>query len=201
MKKLLLIGAMLIVGITSSAIQIQLTEETTASADGFKQYTGEGTMEVGSRGRILDTTDKVVLVVSPASSTGADHTALAFDFGRLTKNETSIKQSEFIAQVLKDDVPIKLVNNNGDSAIKAQILNGQLQVLNNEQNKAIGTIKYAMSEMSGLDGDKLTYRGNVKAEISTGRQIGGTNLSDTPTGTFSHNTSSIKVTVTDIKVQ
>lgn len=201
MKKLLLIGAMLIVGITSSAIQIQLTEDGT-STGGKQQYTGEGTMEVGSRGRILDTTGKVVLVVSPASSTGADHTALAFDFGRLTKHETSIKQSEFIAQVLKDDTPIKLVDGNGDSAIKAQILNGQLQELRNEQNAAIGTIKYAMSEMSGLDGDKLTYRGNVKAEISTGRQVGGVDLAgDTPTGTFSHNTSSIKVTVTDINVQ
>lgn len=201
MKKFLLIGAMLIVGATSfSEVLVKLTESGKGTAESPYKYSGEGVMEVGARGSILDPAGKILLVVQPSVSTGADHTALAFDFGRLTRNDTRIRQSEFIAQVLKDGEPMPIVNSGGTSAISATIENGELQDLFNEKNEKIGSIKYTLGEMSGLSGDKLTYTGRVKAEIATGRGKDGQQISSgsTPTGSFTHNTSSIKVSVTSV---
>lgn len=53
MKKLLLIGAMLIVGATSfSEVLVKLNETSTGQQQAYK-YSGEGTMEVISRGSMF----------------------------------------------------------------------------------------------------------------------------------------------------
>lgn len=205
MKKLLLIGAMLIVGATSfSETLIKLNEDTD------NKYTGEGVMGVSSSGKILDTTGKVILIVTPSSTTGASHTALSFDFGKMTKNDTSIKQSDFTAQVLNNGVPVELLKDAGSgkmvSAVEAEIVDGELQSLKNESNQEIGSIRYGLSQMSDLSGDKLTYNGKVIAEVVTGRTtdgspITGTEGKGTPTGRFSHTASSVKVTIDSIKLK
>lgn len=203
MKKLLLIGAIFIVGVTSfSEILIKLNEDVPNPGQGQKyKYTGEGKMEVISRGSILDPTGRVLLVIEPAISTGADHTTLAFDFGKLTRRETRIRESEFIAKILKNKEQIPILNKKGQSAISAEILNGEVQELQNINREKIGTIGYALSPASGLETGNILYRGRVKAEIALGRNLTDANIADAPVGSFTHDKSSVKVTVTSINVQ
>lgn len=210
MKKLLLIGAMLVVGATSFSnnLLIKLNEDTGTSQQPVK-YSGEGVMEIGSRGKIMSPANNdIVLIVRPAVSTGADHQALAFDFDLLGKKDTKIVQSEFIAEVAKADTSgnltlLPIVKDGGASAISATVENGQLQALYNMKNEKIGSIKYVLSDMSGLAPDKLSYVGRVKAEVATGRDEAGVEIANgnTPLGKFSHSLATINVKVDQIKVQ
>ncbi len=210
MKKLLLIGAMLVVGATSFSnnLLIKLNEDTGTSQQPVK-YSGEGVMEIGSRGKIMSPANNdIVLIVRPAVSTGADHQALAFDFDLLGKKDTKIVQSEFIAEVAKADASgnltlLPIVKDGGASAISATVENGQLQALYNMKNEKIGSIKYVLSDMSGLAPDKLSYVGRVKAEVATGRDEAGVEIANgnTPLGKFSHSLATINVKVDQIKVQ
>lgn len=201
MKKLLLIGAMLVLGATSfSEVLTKLEEDNTGKV---MKYSGSGKMEVTSKGRIIDPTNRLVLVVEPAVSTGADHTALAFEFGKLTRNDTRIRESEFIAQVLKNKTPIPILKaDNVTPAISSEIVNGNLQALYNDNRQEIGTIAYALSGGSGLTNNDLLYKGRVKAEIATGRNTAGQqiNSGNTPTGTFTHSSSSVKVIIDSLNV-
>jgi hypothetical protein len=213
MKKLLLIGAMLVVGATSFSnnLLIKLNEDTGTSQQPVK-YSGEGVMEIGSRGKIMSPAENdIVLIVRPAVSTGADHQALAFDFDLLGRKDTKIVQSEFIAEVAKADASGNLTllpivkDANGTSAISATVKNGQLQALYNMKNEKIGSIKYVLSDMSGLAPDKLSYVGRVKAEVATGRDETGAPITSsngsTPLGKFSHSLATINVKVDQINVQ
>jgi hypothetical protein len=201
MKKLLLIGAMLVVGATSfSEVLVKLTEDN----QGQKiKYTGQGTMEVTSKGSIIDPTNRLVLVVEPSVSTGADHTALAFDFDKLFKGETRIRESEFIAQVLNDKTPVPILNTNGTSAISADLddaTKDQVLPLMNDNRDKIGAISYAMSGGSGLTNNNTVYKGRVLAQIAIGRDETGNNIESVKTGSFTHSSSSVKVTLTNLKV-
>lgn len=201
MKKLLIIGAILTIGINSfGEVLTKLDEDKSESK---VKYSGTGKMEVASKGSILDPANRIVLVVEPSVSTGADHTALAFEFGKLTKNDTRIRESEFIAKVLNNKNPIPILKEGGGSAINSEIENGGLQALYNDNREEIGTIAYTLSGGSGLVENNKLYRGRVKAEIATGRKTDGSEIlsGNTPVGTFSHSSSSIKVSITDLKVE
>ena len=215
MKKLLLIGAMLIVGATSfSEVLVKLNQEE--GAEGKYKYSGQGTMEVGAKGSIIDSTGRVVLIVEPSVSTGADHTALAFDFDKLFKGETRIRESEFVARVENNKTPIPILNSNGASAISADLddntKNKVLPLYSDNLSETggddalqlgkqkIGSISYTMSGGSGLTNNNTEYKGKVLARIAIGRDENGAEISSVPTGAFTHSSSSIKVTINELKV-
>ena len=217
MKKLLLLGAMLILGATSFGYTIELGDTPSAGMD--KTYTGNGNLELRARGNIIDPTNKVLLVVKPTISAGADGTSLEFDFGRMTKNQSKSMVGEFTAEVFKGGgasnttltpVPLEnsnmVVNINGNGATGE----GQNQTLKKElysssqgtdgNRKEIGTVVYTINPSSGVQGE-YTYRGRLTTEVSLGiKSVDGTTISDVATGTFSDSSAYLYVGVKDLAV-
>lgn len=221
MKKLLLLGAMLVLGATSFGYTIELGDTPAAGKTGT--YTGNGNLELRSRGNIIDPTNKILLVVKPTISAGADGTSLEFDFGRMTKKQSKSMVGEFTAEVFKGGgnidlgltpVPLKdsnmVVNINGNGSTDAnqkQTLKKELysstQISSEDgtdgNRKEIGTVVYTINPSSGVQG-QYTYRGRLTTEITLGRDTDGRDISDVATGTFSDSSAYLYVGVKALTV-
>ena len=222
MKKLLLLGAMLILGATSFGYTIELGDTPAEGSE--KKYTGSGNLELRSRGNIIDPTNKVLLVVKPTISAGADGTSLEFDFGRMTKKQSKSMVGEFTAEVFKggasagaaltpvplgDDNMVVNINGNGNTDASAnQTLKKELysstrisaEDATNGNRKEIGTVIYTINPSSGVQ-EGYTYRGRLTTEVTIGvDQDGTTPINDVATGTFSDNSAYLYVGVKNLAV-
>lgn len=192
MKKLLLIGAMLVLGASSFGnVFVDLVEDT----QGSSTYSGKGILPVVSRGKIVKnvTTDVVTLVVEATTTTGADNNSLEFNFGRLTKGDSKVVLGGFQAKVYKGTgnsvKELKIIKSDGTSAISTEIINPTGDLKNLAQTN-IGKITYTLSPGSDLNNDKTIYTGEIAAQLALN--------ADTPLGRFEHNTSSLKVKITGL---
>lgn len=197
MKKLLLIGAMLIVGASSFGDVLIKLNETNKPAGQKKVYSGEGNLPIISRGNIIKTTGRVTLIVEPITTTGADNTNLEFQFGKLLKGESKVQLGEFRARVLKDNAEIPILKGDKTSAITSEIMNEGTKMsapvpVKNVNKTEIGTIFYQLSSGSGLTNENKSYIGKVSAQIAL--------KENTEVGSFTHNTSSVKIKVEDLSL-
>lgn len=215
MKKLLLLGAVLIVGVTSFGYVVELGDSPTEREE---TYNGSGNLELRSRGNIIDPTNKVLLVVKPTISAGPDNTSLEFNFGRMTVSDSKSMVGEFTAEVFKGGgsssleltpVPLQdsnmVVNINGSNSTGA----GQQTQVKKElysstqdssgERKEIGTVVYTINPSSGVQG-KYTYRGRLTTEVTLGQKKGGEGISDVATGTFTDNSAYIYVGIKDLTI-
>lgn len=217
MKKLLLLGAMLVLGATSFGYTIELGDTPVAGMS--DTYTGSGNLELRARGNIIDPTNKVLLVVKPTISAGADGTSLEFDFGRMTKKQSKSMVGEFTAEVFKGGgssnavltpVPLKdsnmVVNINGNgSTVAGQNTQVKKELYSSSQGtdgnrKEIGTVVYTINPSSGVQG-QYTYRGRLTTEVSLGiKKADGSEITDVATGTFSDSSAYLYVGVKDLTV-
>lgn len=216
MKKLLLLGAMLILGATSFGYTIELGDTPAAGAN--KTYTGSGNLELRSRGNIIDPTNKVLLVVKPTISAGANGTSLEFDFGRMTKKQSKSMVGEFTAEVFKGGgkpgatltpVPLKdsnmVVNINGNGTDPTQNKTLKKALYSSTQGtdgnrKEIGTVVYTINPSSGVQGG-YTYRGRLTTEVTLGKKSSnGDPINDVVTGTFSDSSAYLYVGVKALTV-
>lgn len=198
MKKLLLIGAMLIVGASSFGDVLIKLNETNKPAGQKKVYSGEGNLPIISRGNIIKTTGRVTLIVEAVTTTGADNTNLEFQFGKLLKGESKVQLGEFKARVLKDNTEIPILTSTNTSAISSEILdNGTAMsapvTLKNITREDIGTIFYELNPSSGLTNENKSYIGKVSAQLAL--------KPNSAVGSFEHTSSSIKVKITDLDIK
>lgn len=162
MKKLLLIGAMLIVGATSfSAVTVDLGNGAS--------YTGTGRLPIESEGNILDSTGRVVLVVNPTDNAGTDGESLMFNFGAVGRGRAEILIGRFEAMVLKDNqkvdisganINVKLEKNGTDlkDAHKLTVMKSGTTT-----NEKLVDLTYELSGINGLDASGTVYNGEVIA--------------------------------------
>lgn len=183
MKKLLLIGAMLIVGATSfSSVVVELKETTNNS----KKWSGEGNMPINSTGTILDATGKAMLVITPVTNAGPDGESMLFDFGSVTRGKELKQIGKFTAEVLtkKEGKIVRADLSKSGTTITAKLFKGSqmgedsgkrtgiITVTDptvaaatppqNTKNKLVD-LSYQLSGSNGLTNNGQTYSGEIVA--------------------------------------
>lgn len=216
MKKLLLIGAMLIVGATSfSARVIELTE----TGSGTKKWSGEGNMPINSTGTILDATGKAMLVITPVTNAGPDGESMLFDFGSVTRGKELKQIGKFTAEVLtkkgsnivKADlsktgtsIEVKLVQGlkSGSRIDKFTVTDPAVEldsVAENTKNKLVD-LSYQLSGSNGLTNSGQTYSGEIVATAYRPEKTDTANGGDKYiSGRFDDKSVTLQVTVAGVE--
>lgn len=104
MKKLLFVGALLIVGATAfGAVTQELRSAANIENLTGSDLIGEATLRLTTRGTVIDPTGKAVLVLTPTVNAGPDGESLSFDFGSLVIGQSQSLIGKFTAQVVTSD--------------------------------------------------------------------------------------------------
>lgn len=179
MKKLLLIGAMLIIGTTSFSA---VTEELTTSEP--NKYSGNGLLPVNSTGKILDPTGRAILVINPLTSAGPDGESILFNFGSVGRGRVVKQVGTFTAEVLtgktsdspqtdpptiiKSDLKGKInvnLSRNGQEIGKKinKFTINSPDATSSDKSKKLVDLSYELTGTSGVSGDGKTYNGEILA--------------------------------------
>lgn len=199
MKKLLVIGIILALGMVSFAgVEVELD-----AGSGSDKYSGTGKMTVGSTGYAVEGTQNGMLVVTPTMSEGADGTSLEFKFGDLVKGSKEVITGRFKAEIINEEqVAIPLKNS---ISVKLQSIsigedNGIMMVedKNNKIDKIelkegnsddpFGTLSYEITSKKENNGGK-TYEVEVMTTVAINKDASFT-------GTFSDKSARVAIDVT-----
>lgn len=182
MKKLLLLGAMLILGAVSFGDSVNEIEVGTNG-----KGTGKGSLGLVARGSAVDIANKVVLEIIPTVNAGIDGTSLEFNFGDMLPGDSAVHTGKFTARVLNNKVP---VNINGKLTTEVKEVSNDLK---NTMGVVVGKIKYEKTGASGfIDTDK-TYEGVITSKINL-------NNTETTTGTFYDTGAYVKISVNALEI-
>lgn len=184
MKKLLLLGAMLILGAVSFGDSVNELEVTGTTG------TGKGSLGLVARGSAVDIASKVVLEIIPTVNAGIDGTSLEFNFGDMLPGDSAVHTGKFIARVLNNKVPVSI----GDKLTTEVVDTGRTSnELKNTMGDVVGKIKYEKAGSSGfIDTDK-TYEGVITSKINL-------NQDDKTKGTFYDTGAYVKISVNDLSI-
>ncbi|STO30659.1 Uncharacterised protein [Fusobacterium necrogenes] len=202
MKKLLFMGALLIVGATAfGAVSAEFSGNTGGN---ISQGSATANLRLASRGTVIDTTNKAVLVVTPTVNAGADGETLSFDFSSIVKNaeQPQTLEGKFTAEIWANDK--KVAFGNAEIDVSLAMVNGS--VLDDDSiirgialydtvtagtpgssgeitGKEIGTLSYTLS---GVQTNDMTYTGTVNASVVAKES-----------GSFNDKSAMVTVAVTD----
>lgn len=169
MKKLLMIGAILVMG--TLGYGAQKADLVSGAAD--------TTLTLRTRGNVVDATNNAVLVITPLNSTGASGDKLMFHFGSVAPGSTTPLKGKFKAEVLKQDstdgsikygvltkenIKVGLAEKTG--ATEPIIGNTTAKISDRQVNERgtetkIGTISYELTSASGVKNSGQTYEGEI----------------------------------------
>ena len=96
MKKILLLGALLILG-TVSFGKTEVLQGVTA--DGETTYSGNTSLQLISEGNAVAVVNNVWLEIMPMMSKGPNGASIEFDFGELQKGQVAVTEGSFYAEV------------------------------------------------------------------------------------------------------
>lgn len=205
MKKLLLIGAMLIVGATSFSASV--TELSDSSSSG--KYSGTGLLDIHSTGKILDPTGRAMLVINPKNNAGPDGESLLFDFGAVGRG-TEVKQvGSFEAEVVtkksneivKADLTSKINVNLLKNGEKKEKIEKFTVMSSTDKSKSMVDLSYQLSGSNGLINGGKTYSGKILVTAYRPLKSDTTNGGDNYiAGRFDDKSVSLEVTITDVVV-
>lgn len=167
MKKLLLIGAMLIVGATSfSAVSTDLMLDLVSSG-GKTTYSGTGRLPIESEGSVMDATNRTVLILTAIDSAGTDGRALTFNFGSVGRGKQEVLVGKFQAKVLDNKNPKSLSGANITVNLERGSEKGQALDFTvdstTQTGKKLVDLTYELSKGNGLSNGGMTYDGEVIA--------------------------------------
>lgn len=198
MKKLLMIGSILILGMTAFAgVESDLIEDNGS-------YKGEARLTVGSIGRATDGTTSGMLIVTPTLNGSTDGTGLEFNFGDLYRGTSQKTLARFKAEVVNengelatladDNVEVKLqtvaINNQGGVTItdkQKKIENIQLKNSNSEN---LGILSYEISSEK-INNSGKTFEAEIVSTVTIDKTID-------KTGTFDDNSARVSIAVTGL---
>ncbi|MCI6152123.1 MAG: hypothetical protein MR673_03225 [Fusobacterium perfoetens] len=193
MKKLLL-GALLIVGATSfGAVSSELKD----TSPGTNVYSGSGSLGLVSRGEVVDATGKIMLIITPTVSAGADGTSLAFEHGQILTGNSSELTGKFEAKVVtganneivpitKDNLTVQLSVGSQNNVTQGTYSTEVELVTGDTNGTSEPTLAYQLTNDSGLQGN--IYRGTILSKVKANDKV----------GTFLDRSGKIEVTVTDL---
>jgi hypothetical protein len=204
MKKLLMIGSILILGMTAFAgVEADLSNGGSGTT-----YNGKARMSIGSRGIATDGTTNGTLIVTPTINGGGDGTSLEFNFGDLKRDDVRKVMGRFKAEVVNHegklatltmnnvDVTLEQVTMQTDGGSKITNLAAPID-LNNAAGNKLGTLFYEITNTKLNNSDK-TYEADI---VSTVEISGDRKNPQSPvyyTGTFDNNTVRAKIAVKNL---
>lgn len=198
MRKLLIIGSILIVGLTTFAGVS--TELIKTGQTGQEKYNGVAKMNVGSRGIATDGTGSGTLIVTPTINGSVDGTALQFNFKDLVAGMTQKTTARFKAEVINDQGQFADLNNKVTLALQTvQIADGSQTInplvkaidlkanIDNTPDTVYGKLAYEITDQKVNNSGK-TFEGEIVSTVSINK--------DTKfTGNFEDNSARVKVAV------
>ncbi len=183
MKKMLLIGAMLILGAVSFGKDYILQETSP------KEYDGKATMKLIVDGKAISPVEGAYLEIVPVMSKGPNGTSLEFRFGDLRPGEVAVTEGSFYAEVKEyttkqqggglDENKLKFTSvatsNAGMTAgqIYVGLKQGASYANKQDSNVSVAasgkkdaTITYELLGTSGLTGNNDRYEGYIKSTVA-----------------------------------
>lgn len=216
MKKLLLIGAMLIVGATSFSAKVY--ELTKSSGDGTSgnpsKWSGEGNMPINSTGTILDATGKAMLVITPLTNAGPDGESMLFDFGSVTRGKELKQIGKFTAEVItkKDG---EIVKSDLTNKVTVELYQGTKigvdsgkriakftvtdPAVTTNKNKLVD-LSYQLSGSNGITNSGKTYSGEIVATAYRPVETGSNKDWEYISGRFDDKSVTLQVKVDGVAV-
>lgn len=201
MKKMLLIGAMLVLGATSFGQRVADLGTGTGSK------TGGTKLDIMVRGEVVDQ-NKHVLVISPITNAGADNNTIEFNFGAMPLGSTSTMVGRFKAEVFKggehgtpialtgSTINVGVVGTADSNSTDQSKINLNLTSIENDVNgtgKDLGDLTYELSTgangNNGLVNADKTYEGTVTATVTMGT---------TNTGNFHNSQGKLNIAISNI---
>lgn len=191
MKKLLFMGALLIVGATSFGAVTDVFNGATGATTG-SDLSAEATLKLSASGSIIDSTGRALLVVTPVGTEGADGESLSFNFSDAITGQRQNLQARFTAEIIADDKNLDFPANGptvifekstaatGSPAIENNRIS-KIEVSDNGTNEQIGTLSYTLQ---GVMTNPQKYTGTVTATLDA-----------TEVGSFIDKSAQIKVSV------
>lgn len=202
MKKLLFMGALLIVGATAfGAVSAEFSGNTGGT---ISQGSATANLRLASRGTVIDTTDKAVLVVTPTVNAGADGETLSFDFSSVVKNAAlpQTLEGKFTVEIFANnekvpfetaEIDVSLAMVDGTKLANDTIIRG-IKLYDAATagtagsdgavtGKEIGSLGYTLS---GVQTNDMTYTGTVNASVMA-----------TESGSFNDKSAMVTVAVTN----
>lgn len=198
MKKLLMIGAILIMGTMSYAA---------THTDLDEKGNGSTSLSLKTTGNVVSAANKALLVITPTRSIGANGDSLEFNFGTLMPGANTTVIGKFEAQVITDNtngeriygilkegdstgnngnIKVGLVQNrNIDAGLKDNIK----VKAKNSSDEAMADLIYTLTPASGVKDSGRTYEGEIESTL-----IAGTDK----VGVFFDRTVSVAVQITNI---
>lgn len=204
MKKLLLLGALLVVGATSFGAKYVLKGDAGT-------YSGSGSVRILTEGTIMAApTDPMLEIITGAASGPGDE--LHFNFGSIFVGETSTEMADFIARIVKYDMDsssykeLSLTGTDGTTAtMKAELEVKDLKGTKVTAQDANGFYSFDIYDIADTDAtgtsigslgysmvfdqrDGMSYQGKVTARVEA-----------TEVGEFLDQNNSVVVTVENFK--
>lgn len=203
MKKLLMIGSILILGMTAFAgVESDLIETNGT-------YKGSAKMTVGSRGIATDGTTTGTLIVTPTLNGGVDGNSLEFNFGDLIRNATHTSIARFKAEVVNDKgelatltkteqpggdikdvvtVALETVAMSDSGTVTITPKNDKIEgiVLKNSSSEELGKLAYEITSKKRNNSDK-TFETEIASTVTINNQG--------YTGSFDDNSARVRIAV------
>lgn len=198
MKKLLMLGAILILGTVGYG-----AKSADIIQDGSNNYVADTTLTLRTKGNVVDTTNNTVLVITPMNGTGANNDKLMFHFGSIAPGETTTLKGRFKAEVIreekagmpdgpftfttkygqltKDNIKVGLAEKTGTAdpdITKTKVTIANRQVNERGTNTKIGSITYTLSNASGIQDSGRAYEGEIISTFTADKTAKG-NFTDT----------------------
>lgn len=191
MKKLLMIGAVLVMGTLGYGAQ-----RADLNVDASSKGTADTTLTLRTKGTVKDMTTNAHLVITPLNSTGAIGDKLMFHFGSIAPGSTTVLKGKFKAEVLKQDangdikygtltdtnIKVGLADKTGtgdpeidDAVAKIE----QRQVNERGTGTRVGEINYELTSASGVKNGGKAYEGEILSTFIADNDSGGKFFTDT----------------------
>lgn len=185
MKKMLFIGAMLIVGVTAFGGRGVIIGNSSQEGP----FSGDASLGIMTKGEVVDETQNVLLVVKPTISAGDDETSLHFRFGDMKAGTGKDLDGEFTVEVLKEGKPVSMNKNGGESALSVELAGGTTVSDGTVTNgaKAIHTeLKSSDSTQKKLGSLRYTLTGKNENnnKLYTGKVVSNVTLDAGANGSF-----------------
>lgn len=210
MKKLLMLGAILILGTVGYGAK---KADIIQDADG--NYIADTTLTLRTKGNVVDTTNNAVLVITPMNGTGANNDKLMFHFGSVAPGETTTLKGRFKAEVIKEEkgtepdatfttkygqltkenIKVGLAEKTGttDPEIGVSKVSIKDRVVNERgTDTKIGSITYTLSNASGIQDSGRAYEGEIISTFTA---------DDAAKGNFTDTGVMVVVNVTNVEVK
>jgi hypothetical protein len=190
MKKLLMIGAILVMGTLGYAAQTTELDPTAG--------TGKTSLALKTTGNVVSAASKVMLIITPTRSAGPNGDSLDFNFGTLTEGQSNTLIGKFTAEVITGDTKREYGILTSDN-LSVQLMKGTDKKnsfdnqVKNSNGDTIATVSYTLTDASRITNSGKTYEGEIEATA-----IPNTNGH---TGLFVDRELNVNVKVTSIKME